>query len=70
MFFHWADNYFSRFIEFSFWPTIHCGLVVNGDLPECLYNGSHSCFLTLFIFNIFFKHYFIYDVFIAHRHDI
>ena len=22
MFFHWADNYFSRFIEFSFWPII------------------------------------------------
>ena len=40
LFFHCADNYFSRYIEFIFWPTIHCGLVIDGDWVEFLYNGA------------------------------
>ena len=26
-----AENYFSRHREFIFWPTIHCGLAIEGD---------------------------------------
>ena len=25
LFFNWAENYFLRYLEFIFWPTMHCG---------------------------------------------
>ena len=30
-FFIGAENYFSRHRELIFWPTIHCGLAIEGD---------------------------------------
>ena len=32
--FHGTDNYFSRYRKFIFWPTIHCGLGIEGDWLE------------------------------------
>ena len=35
-FFIGAENYFSRYREFIFWPTIPCGLAIEGDWLEYL----------------------------------
>ena len=35
-FFIGAENYFSRYCEFIFWPTIPCGLAIEGDWLGCL----------------------------------
>ena len=56
-FFIGAENYFSRYRELIFWPTIHCGLAIEGDWLQYfrrilwvvniwrwinLFNGRHS----------------------------
>ena len=41
-FFIGAENYFSRYCEFIFWPTIPCGLAVEGDWLGCLTFGQYK----------------------------
>ena len=36
LFFDWAKNYFSRYREFIFWSTMHCGLAFEVDWFEPL----------------------------------
>ena len=38
--FYRADNYFSLYREFIFWPTMHCELAIEGDWIECLTSSA------------------------------
>ena len=40
--FYRADNYFSLYRKFIFWPTIHCGLAIEGGLDRVFdFLGAH-----------------------------
>ena len=53
--FHCVDNYFSRYSEFIFWPTIHCGLAIAGGMARVpsrsLIRHLRSWFSVVLIFN-------------------